>query len=92
MMLSHHNMLLPSSGEPTVSPTLDMVLGCYYLTFPSRARRASTEASGGVYGSFREAKLAYDLGMVDLRHEISVRDAKTNGELIETTRRPHHLQ
>ncbi len=32
MMLSHHNILLPSSGEPTVTPTLDMVLGCYYLT------------------------------------------------------------
>ena len=32
MMLSIHNMLLPSSGEPTVTPTLDMVLGCYYLT------------------------------------------------------------
>jgi DNA-directed RNA polymerase subunit beta' len=31
-MLSVHNMLLPSSGEPVMTPTLDMVLGCYYLT------------------------------------------------------------
>jgi len=31
-MLSIHNMLLPSSGDPVVTPTLDMVLGCYYLT------------------------------------------------------------
>ncbi|MCE2463864.1 MAG: DNA-directed RNA polymerase subunit beta', partial [Dehalococcoidia bacterium] len=31
-MLSVHNMLSPASGEPLVAPTLDMVLGCYYLT------------------------------------------------------------
>ncbi|UCG55459.1 MAG: DNA-directed RNA polymerase subunit beta', partial [Dehalococcoidia bacterium] len=30
MMLSIHNMLLPSCGEPVVAPTLDMVFGCYY--------------------------------------------------------------
>jgi len=32
LMLSTYNMLAPSSGEPIVSPTLDMVLGNYYLT------------------------------------------------------------
>src|SRR5204862_4620932 len=32
VMLSTHNLLSPSSGEPTVAPTLDMVLGCYYMT------------------------------------------------------------
>jgi len=32
LMLSTFNMLAPSSGEPIVSPTLDMVLGNYYLT------------------------------------------------------------
>ncbi|MBO55012.1 MAG: DNA-directed RNA polymerase subunit beta', partial [Dehalococcoidia bacterium] len=31
-MLSTHNMLSPASGDPLVSPTLDMVMGCYYLT------------------------------------------------------------
>src|SRR5213594_1224215 len=31
-MLSVNNLLLPSNGEPVVAPTLDMVLGCYYLT------------------------------------------------------------
>src|SRR5213596_2021869 len=32
VMLSTKNLLSPSSGEPTVAPTLDMVLGCYYMT------------------------------------------------------------
>jgi DNA-directed RNA polymerase subunit beta' len=33
VMLSTYNMLSPASGEPLVAPTLDMVLGCYYLTW-----------------------------------------------------------
>ncbi len=32
LMLSTNNMLAPRSGEPIVAPTLDMVLGIYYLT------------------------------------------------------------
>jgi len=32
LMMSTRNMLSPSSGEPVVAPTLDMVFGCYYLT------------------------------------------------------------
>ena len=80
MMLSHHNILLPSSGEPTITPTLDMVLGCYYLT----SIRQSAEEDGKVYGSFEEAKLAYEFGIAKLREEIKVRDKET-GEYIQTS-------
>jgi DNA-directed RNA polymerase subunit beta' len=76
MMLSHHNILLPSSGEATVSPTLDMVLGCYYLTSIRQPKE-----NGKVYGSFEEAKLAYEFGDVDLQEEIEVRDKTTNERL-----------
>jgi DNA-directed RNA polymerase subunit beta' len=80
MMLSHHNILLPSSGEPTVAPTLDMVLGCYYLT---TIRQKSTNGDK-LYGSFEEAKLAYEFGAIDLREEINVRH-KDTGEKIKTS-------
>jgi DNA-directed RNA polymerase subunit beta' len=76
MMLSHHNILLPSSGEATVSPTLDMVLGCYYLTTIKQQQE-----NGKVFGSFEEAKLAYEFGVVDLREEIEVRDKDTSEKL-----------
>jgi DNA-directed RNA polymerase subunit beta' len=76
MMLSHHNILLPSSGEATVSPTLDMVLGCYYLTTIRQQKE-----NGKLYGSFEEAKLAYEFGVVDLREEIEVRNKATNEKL-----------
>jgi DNA-directed RNA polymerase subunit beta' len=80
MMLSHHNILLPSSGEPTVTPTLDMVLGCYYLT----SIRQPGDENGKVYGSFAEAKLAHEFGIIKLREEIRVKDQET-GEIISTS-------
>jgi DNA-directed RNA polymerase subunit beta' len=88
IMLSTRNLLLPSSGEPIVAPTLDIVLGCYYLTIVDpRARGAYKEERPpqGVYGSFAEAELAHDLGIVDLRAPIRVRDARTGGQFIETS-------
>jgi len=81
LALSHHNTLLPSSGEPTVTPTLDMVFGCYYLT----TIRPRAKGEGELFGSFEEAKLAYELGKVDLRAEIEVRDQERGGERVKTT-------
>ncbi len=81
MMLSSRNMLLPSSGEPTVTPTLDMVLGCYYLT----QTRPGAKGEGKVFASFEDAKLAYELGVVDLGAEIQIKDHATDGNMLETS-------
>jgi len=81
VMLSHHNMLLPSSGEPIVTPTLDMVLGCYYLT----TIIPGAKGEGAISGSFEEAKLAYELGHIDLRAEIEVRKQQEDGQRIKTS-------
>ncbi|HLB27477.1 MAG TPA: DNA-directed RNA polymerase subunit beta', partial [Dehalococcoidia bacterium] len=91
VMLSTQNLLLPSNGEPVVAPTLDIVFGCYYLTdIRDGAKGEFRPANGngafqGIYGSFDEAKMAYDMGHLDLRARIRVRDARTNRELVETT-------
>ena len=79
MMLSTHNMLLPSCGEPIVTPTLDMVFGCYYLTII----RPGAKGEGMVFGSFEEAKLACELGAVDLRAEVEVR--LKDGQRVKTS-------
>jgi DNA-directed RNA polymerase subunit beta' len=81
MMLSIHNMLLPSCGEPIVAPTLDMVFGCYYLTTIKPGARGKSS----LFGSFEEAKLAYELGVIDLRAEIEVRDEKKGGQRVRTS-------
>jgi DNA-directed RNA polymerase subunit beta' len=81
IMLSIHNMLLPSSGEPIVTPTLDMVLGCYYLTTVI----PGAKGEGSIFGSFDEAELAYELGRIDLRAEIEVRKQQEDGKRIRTS-------
>ena len=82
-MLSPYNMLLPGSGEPVTTPTLDMVLGCYYLTISKPGARGE----GKIFGSFDEAKLAYELGIIELGAEIVVQDPslRSDGGRINTT-------
>jgi len=40
-----------------------MVLGCYYLT----SIRPGIKGEGKLFGNFEEAKLAYELGVIDLK-------------------------
>src|SRR5262249_6976189 len=88
IMLASKNLLIPSSGDPMVAPRLDIVLGCYYMTAVRPGARGEFEPgtpSQGVFGSFQEAILARDLGLLDLQALVRVRDAKTDNQLIETT-------
>ena len=62
LMLSSRNLLSPASGEPTVAPTKDMVLGCYYLTY----HVASDQDDKHVFGDFADAVRAYDTGRIGL--------------------------
>ena len=80
-MLSIHNMLSPASGEPLVAPTLDMVLGCYYLTDIEEG----TLGEGSKFGSFDEARIASDSGQLALRAEIEVADPHQRSTRLKTT-------
>ncbi|BCL79601.1 DNA-directed RNA polymerase subunit beta' [Ktedonobacteria bacterium brp13] len=69
LLLSTHNLRHPASGEPSISPSQEIVLGCFYLTEdrPSekRARRVFTDSN--------EALLAHTAGHIDLHTRIIVR-------------------
>ncbi|MFM8690631.1 MAG: hypothetical protein ACKODF_05770, partial [Candidatus Limnocylindrus sp.] len=59
----------PADGTPIVTPTQDMVLGCFYLTQeralePGEKRRRFSDET--------EALLAYELGQVTLHAPIDV--------------------
>ena len=41
LMLSVNNILAPKDGSPITTPTQDMILGAYYLTYPGTARRVT---------------------------------------------------
>ena len=83
VMLSTYNMLSPSSGEPTVAPTLDIAFGCYYMTMVEE----ESKGTGNIFANLEDARLAYDLETVDLRALIKIRtDSNGNGsEWMETT-------
>ena len=80
-MMSVRNMLSPASGEPLVAPTLDMVMGCYYLT----AIREGGKGEGSRFYGFDEARAARAAGIIDLQAKIHVRHMDRGGEWIETT-------
>ena len=82
-MLSTHNMLSPASGDPLVAPTLDMVMGCYYLTDIQEKGRGE----GRRFYDFDEARIAYNAGVIDLRASINVRHipGHDGDEWVETT-------
>ncbi|MEW6523284.1 MAG: DNA-directed RNA polymerase subunit beta' [Bacillota bacterium] len=79
LMLSVHNVLNPKDGTPVVTPTLDMVLGSYYLTV---AEKEEPDQKLKFFGSTEEAMMAYDLGHLRLHEHIMVR---VNGHRIKTT-------
>ena len=81
VMLSINNMLSPASGEPLVAPTLDMVMGCYYLT----ELVPDARGAGGMYFDIDEARIAYYDGQIDLRAPITVLSVPGTEEKIETT-------
>ncbi|PIP26923.1 MAG: DNA-directed RNA polymerase subunit beta', partial [Candidatus Moranbacteria bacterium CG23_combo_of_CG06-09_8_20_14_all_39_10] len=78
LMLSSKNLLKPASGEPIITPTLDMVLGCYYIThiFPG------AKGEGKIFSDFEEAIMANELGYVDTRALIKV---LFKGKILETS-------
>ena len=69
LMLSANNLLSPADGSPIVSPTQDMVLGCYYLT---QEHPLATGAKRRRFSDETEALLAYDLEQVALHAPIDV--------------------
>ena len=84
LMLSTYNLLSPSSGEPIVAPTLDMVLGCYYLTLI----KPGAKGEGKTFADPDDARLAYDLGLIELQASIKVRMKTAEDEepqLVSTT-------
>ena len=73
-MLSTHNMLSPASGDPLVAPTLDMVMGCYYLTdMDTLEKRPDVKGAGRQFNDISEARDAFEAGEIDLRAPIFVR-------------------
>jgi DNA-directed RNA polymerase subunit beta' len=91
LMLASNNVLFPASGEPSIVPSQDVVLGLYYAT----RERINGRGEGMVFSDVVELQRALDNGAVEITAKISVRLVEwardANGEfqpetkLVETT-------
>jgi DNA-directed RNA polymerase subunit beta' len=76
LMLSSNNILSPAHGAPLATPTQDMILGAYYLTYGLEADelvkidRATYEPRPHVFRTAQEAELSYEASVVTL-HDIA---------------------
>ena len=82
VLLSTRNLLSPSDGEPVVAPTLDMVLGCYYMTFALAEPTADADKRTPSYTSADEVRMAHELDHVRLHDTIRLR---TDEAILTTT-------
>lgn len=92
LMLASNNVLFPASGEPSIVPSQDVVLGLYHAT----REKINGKGEGMVFLDTNEVQRALDAGEVELHAKISVRlpewtKNKETGEfeksvsLVETT-------
>jgi DNA-directed RNA polymerase subunit beta' len=69
LMLASNNVLFPASGEPSIVPSQDVVLGLYYAT----RERINGKGEGMVFTDLSELQRALDNGVVELTARINVR-------------------
>ena len=90
LMLSSNNILSPAHGSPLATPTQDMVLGTYYLTY-SEYEEAELDSMNRekvkphVFRTAQEAQLSYEHGMVKLHDLAEYRAPGRAGGHILTT-------
>jgi DNA-directed RNA polymerase subunit beta' len=75
LLLASNNILKLSDGKPVVSPTQDMVIGCYYLTI-DRSEEDGAKGTGRYFADADEAFMAYELGEIGLQTMVNIRVSK----------------
>jgi DNA-directed RNA polymerase subunit beta' len=70
LMLASNNVLSPATGRPIITPSQDMVLGCYYLTASNPEEQ---KGAGRYFASMEDAIMAFEQGLVGLHAEVWLR-------------------
>ena len=70
LMLAPYNFLSPANGTPIITPSQDMVLGCYYLTVNNIKHLLG---STHYFLSLEDVILAYDQNQIELHSSIWIK-------------------
>ncbi|HRY62592.1 MAG TPA: DNA-directed RNA polymerase subunit beta' [Candidatus Paceibacterota bacterium] len=87
LMCSAKNLLRPGTGDPIVTPKLDIVLGCYWMTKSIDGEKGE----GKMFPSPNAAISAYDYGQVGFRAKIKIMGGESekyrefDGKIFETS-------
>jgi DNA-directed RNA polymerase subunit beta' len=83
------NVLSPANGQPVITPSKDMVLGCYHLTTPADDRE------GNAFHGPDEVRRTFDAGKVAIHDRVRLRlpagravfteDGGPQGPMLRTT-------
>jgi DNA-directed RNA polymerase subunit beta' len=78
LMLAPNNFLSPATGDPVLTPSQDMVLGCYYLTANNPTQQLATDQ---YFSDFDDVIKAYQQSVIRLHTFVWVQDKEdTIGE------------
>ncbi|HEX3929699.1 MAG TPA: DNA-directed RNA polymerase subunit beta' [Nocardioides sp.] len=69
LMLSTNNILKPSDGRPVTMPTLDMIIGLFFLT----TDREGEPGEGRAFSTVAEAIMAFDRGEISMQSKVRIR-------------------
>ena len=86
LMLASNNVLFPASGEPSIVPSQDVVLGLYFAT----RERVNGKGEGMIFADVSEVLRALDANELELTAKIFVRlteylKDKASGEFVANT-------
>ncbi|TXG77285.1 DNA-directed RNA polymerase subunit beta' [Patescibacteria group bacterium] len=79
LMSATNNLLKPADGSPVLNIAQDIILGCYYLTYPKPAAQGSAPKP---FASVDEAIMAYEAGKLMLQTPIRL---EVKGAVRETS-------
>ena len=87
IMASNKNLLKPGSGDPIITPKLDIILGCYWMT----KMMPGDKGEGRMFQSPNAAITAYEFGYVGFRAKVKIlasdtdKYAENRNSVFETT-------
>ena len=93
-MMAPNNLFSPSSGKPIITPSQDIVLGCYYLTATPRKFVREKQKHVSLFGTKGEALFAFADGALGIHDVVRLSNpdigkeapyADPKSKIIETT-------